>query len=50
MRKTKIKVRKLDPGVWREAIVLSSICGQFYVDYGGTFDWVSEKTHEIVQI
>lgn len=50
MRKNKIKVRRHESGVWREAVVLNNIGGQLYVDLGGTFDWVCVKTHEIVQL
>ena len=50
MRKSKIKVRRHESGVWREAVVLNNIGGQLYVDLGGTFDWVCAKTHEIIPL
>ena len=50
MRKNKVKVRRHESGAWHEAVVLNNIRGQLYVDFGGTFDWVCDATHEIVQL
>lgn len=50
MRKNKIKVRRHESSAWREAIVIDQIGGQLYVDFGGTYDWVCAKTHEIVEL
>ena len=50
VRKIKVKVRLHGSGAWREAVVLNDMRGQMYVDFGGTFDWVCNATHEIVQL
>ena len=50
MRKNIVKVRRHESGSWREAVVLNNRGGQLYIDFGGTFDWVSSVTHEIVYL
>lgn len=50
MAQKTVKVRMHDSGMWREAIVMKTIGGQMYVDFGGTFDWICAKTHEIIYL
>lgn len=50
MRKNTIKVCRHGSGNWREGQVLDRRGESLYVDFNGTFDWVSPATHEIIWI
>lgn len=50
MLRQKLKVRTPDSGVWREAILMDCRGGQMYVDFGGAYDWICAKTHEIIYL